>query len=64
MPATMNAPRAYRLELTPAELKVTYTALHTLNFRRDERELRRLVRQVLEKLPPASEIAAIDIENG
>ena len=64
MPATVDAPRAYRLELTPAEIKVTYTALHTLNFRRDERELRRLVRQVLEKLPPASEIATIDLGKG
>jgi hypothetical protein len=54
----------FRLELTPAELKVTHTALHTLNFRRDDRELRRIVRQVLEKLPPADEIAAIDIGKG
>ena len=64
MPATLDAPRMFRLELTPAELKVTHTALHTLNFRRDDRELRRIVRQVLKKLPPADEIAAIDIGKG
>ena len=64
MPATLDAQRMFRLELTPAELKETHTALHTLDFGRDEREVRRIVRQVLEKLPPASEIAAIDIGKG
>lgn len=64
MPATLDAQRMFRLELTPAELKITYTALHTLNFGRDEREVRRIVRQVLAKLPPAEDIAAIDIRKG
>lgn len=64
MPATLDAQRTFRLELTPAEVKVTYTALHTLSFGRDEREVRQIIRRVLEKLPPAAEIAAIDISKG
>ena len=55
---------AYRLELTPAELKVTYNALKTLlnDFGHDEYDVQRLIRSVLEKLPPAEEIEAIRLE--
>ena len=44
---------AYRLDLTPGELKVTHTALHSLldDLGRDERAVGRVVRQVLDKLP-------------
>ena len=54
---------AYRLELTPAELKVTHTALKSLmnDFGHDEHDVQRIVRAVLDKLPPASSIESIDL---
>jgi hypothetical protein len=54
---------SYRLELSPAELKVTYTALRALmnDFGHDEYDVQRIVRSVLEKLPPGQEIEAIDL---
>jgi hypothetical protein len=54
---------AYRLELTPAELKVTYTALKGLlnDFGHDEYDVQRIVRGVLDKLPPAESIESIDL---
>jgi hypothetical protein len=54
---------AYRLELTPAELKVTYNALKTLlnDFGHDEYDVQRIVRHVLDKLPPAESIESIDL---
>jgi hypothetical protein len=54
---------AYRLELTAAELKVTYTALRALmnDFGHDEYDVQRIVRGVLEKLPPAESIESIDL---
>ena len=54
---------AYRLELTPGELKVTHTALKTLfnALGHDEYDVQRIVRSVLDMLPPAESIAAIDL---
>jgi hypothetical protein len=54
---------AYRLELTPGELKVTYTALKALlnDFGHDEYDVQRIVRQVIAKLPPAESIESIDL---
>ena len=54
---------AYRLGLTPAELKVTHTALKSLmnDFGHDEHDVQRIVRAVLDKLPPASSIESIDL---
>jgi hypothetical protein len=54
---------AYRLELTPAELKVTYNALKTLlnDFGHDEYDVQRLIRSVIEKLPPPESIESIDL---
>ena len=53
---------AYRLELTPHELKVTYSALKTFlnDFGHDEYDVQRLVRAVLGKLPPPESIESID----
>jgi len=44
---------AYRLELTPAQLKITYTALKSLldDFGHDEPDVHRVIREVLDKLP-------------
>jgi hypothetical protein len=55
---------AARLELTPAELKVTYNALKTLlnDFGHDEYDVQRLIRSVLDKLPPAETIESIDLQ--
>jgi hypothetical protein len=54
---------AYRLELTPAELKVTYTALKAFlnDFGHDEYDVQRIVRSVIDKLPPAESVESIDL---
>ena len=54
---------AYRLELTPGELKVTYTALKSLldGLGHDEYDVQKIVRQVIDKLPPAESIESIDL---
>jgi len=54
---------AYRLDLTPGQLKITWTALHSLldDFGHDQQDVHRLVRQVLDKLPDEHSIRAIDI---
>jgi hypothetical protein len=53
----------FHLELTPAELKLTHTALRSLlaDFSRDDHELLDIVRSVLAKMPPGHEIATITI---
>jgi hypothetical protein len=57
---------AYRLELTPAQLKITWTALRSLSddFGHDERDVHEVVREVLEKLPDEHAIRSIDISRG
>ena len=57
---------AYRLDLTPAQLKITYTALKSFldDFGHDERLVHELVREVLTKLPEESAIRSIDIIKG
>ena len=52
---------AYRLELTPGELKVTHTALHSLldDLGHDERDVQAVVRRVLDKLPDERSIRSI-----
>jgi len=54
---------AYRLELTPAQLKITHAALKSYldDFGHDEREVHRVVHEVLEKLPDEHSIRAIDL---
>ena len=55
---------AYRLELTPAELKVTYTALRGAAERLRPRRVRRPAHRrasVIDKLPPAESIESIDL---
>jgi hypothetical protein len=57
---------AYRLDLTPAQLKITYTALKSFldDFGHDERIVHEVVREVLNKLPEESAIRSIDITKG
>jgi hypothetical protein len=54
---------AYRLDLTPAQLKVTYTALKSLldDFGREQHDVGQVIREVIAKLPDADSIRAIDL---
>ena len=54
---------AYRLELTPSELKLTYSALKALmnDFGHDEYDVQRIIRSVLNKLPPPESVESIDL---
>ena len=54
---------AYRLELTPAQLKVTHTALRSLldDFGHDQRDVVAVIREVLAKLPSDRDMRAFDL---
>ena len=54
---------AYRLDLTPAQLKITWTALKSLldDFGHDEPDVHRILREILGKLPDEASIRAIDL---
>ena len=54
---------AFRLELTPAQLKVTHSALRALlaDFGHDEPDVHKVIRQILAKLPEEASIRAIDL---
>jgi hypothetical protein len=54
---------AYRLELTPAQLKITYTALKSLldDFGHDEPDVHRVIREVIDKLPDEHSLRDINI---
>jgi hypothetical protein len=58
-----QADAAYRLELTPAQLKVTHTALKCFfdGLGHEERGVQIVVVEVLSKLPPDDEVRAIDL---
>jgi hypothetical protein len=64
--ADLIGPRdtAYRLDLTPAQLKVTWTALKTFfdGLGHDEHDVRVVVGQVLAKLPGEHDVRAIDLD--
>ena len=55
---------AYHLDLTAAQLKIVYTALHSLfdDLGREERGIRDVVQEVLDKLPDEHDIRAIDLD--
>lgn len=57
---------AYRLDLTPAQLKITYTALKSFldDFGHDEHDVHDIVREVLSKLPEEHAIRSINISKG
>ena len=54
---------AFRLELTPAQLKVTHSALRAMlsDFGHDEPDVHRVIREVIAKLPDEASIRAIDL---
>ena len=53
----------FHLGLTRAQMKVTHTALHSLldDFGREQRDVGRIVREVLDKLPSDTDMRAIDL---
>ncbi len=54
----------YHLELTPAQLKITHTALRSLldDFGHDEHEIHAIIQEVLAKLPDQHAIRAIQLD--
>jgi hypothetical protein len=54
----------YHLELTPAQLKITHTALRSLldDFGHDQPEVLRTIHEVLDKLPDEHAIRAIQLD--
>lgn len=57
---------AYRLDLTPAQLKITWTALRSYldDFGHDEKDVVAIAREVLDKLPDERSVRSIDISQG
>jgi hypothetical protein len=55
---------AYRLELTPSQLKITHTALKSLydDLGHEETDVKRIVAEVLAKLPGEHDVRAIDLD--
>jgi hypothetical protein len=54
---------AYRLELTPAQLKIVFTAVKSLydDLGHDERDVERVAKEVLDKLPDEHAIRGIEL---
>ena len=54
----------YHLELTPVQLKIVHTALRSLSddFGHDQSAVRRVIAEVLEKLPDEHAIRAIELD--
>jgi hypothetical protein len=54
----------YHLELTPAQLKITHTALRSLldDFGHDQSEVLRTIHEVLDKLPDEHAVRAIQLD--
>jgi hypothetical protein len=55
----------YHLELTPAQLKITHTALKSLldDFGHEEHDVHRVIHEVLDKLPDEHSIRAITLDD-
>lgn len=56
----------YTLTLTPAQLKVTHTALKSLldDFGHDEHDVTQVIQEVINKLPDQHSIRAINLGSG
>jgi hypothetical protein len=54
----------YHLELTPVQLKIVHTALRSLSddFGHDQSAVRRVIAEVLDKLPDEHAIRAIELD--
>lgn len=57
-------PFRYHLELSPAQLKITYTALHSLldDFGHEESDVQAVIREVLYKLPDEHAMRAVRLD--
>jgi hypothetical protein len=57
-------PFKYHLELSPAQLKITHTALRSLldDFGHEQSDVHRVIRKVLEKLPDEHAMRAIRLD--
>jgi hypothetical protein len=55
----------FHLELTPAQLKITHTALKSLldDFGHEQHDVHRIIHEVLEKLPDEHSIRAIALDD-
>jgi hypothetical protein len=55
---------AFRLDLTAAQLKIVHTALKSLfdDLGHEEHDVKKVVSQVLDKLPGEHDIRAIDLD--
>jgi hypothetical protein len=55
----------YHLELTPAQLKITHTALKSLldDFGHEEHQVQQVIHDVLDKLPDEHSIRAINLDD-
>jgi hypothetical protein len=64
-PSDLIAPdeTAFRLDLTPAQLKVTHAALRSMlsDFGHDQPDVHRIIREIIAKLPEEASIRAIDL---
>ncbi len=63
-PTPSPGPFRYHLELSPAQLKITHTALHTLldDFGHEQSDVHTVIREVLDKLPDEHAMRAIRLE--
>lgn len=59
-----SMPFRYHVELTPAQLKLTHTALRSLldDFGHDEDEVVQIIHEILAKLPDEHAIRAIQLD--
>ena len=64
-PGATPSPFKYHLELTPAQLKLTHTALRSLldDFGHEESEVQGVIREVLDKLPDEHAVRAIRLDD-
>lgn len=62
---TSAGPFRYHLELTPAQLKITHTALRSLldDFGHEQSDVHAVIREVLEKLPDEHAMRAVRLDD-
>ena len=62
---TGPSPFKYHLELTPAQLKLTHTALRALldDFGHEQSDVHAVIREILDKLPDEHAIRAIRLDD-
>lgn len=61
---TTRGPFRYHLELSPAQLKITHTALRSLldDFGHEQSDVHTVIREVLDKLPDEHAMRAVRLE--